>query len=96
MVIPFTDFDWKIPSIPILAILAVYETLGLFRVGALSASLIDHGAHLGGMVTGIAGAGLIKWQVAQLSAKAEGMRQEKGAFGGNAPWGENKTEGEGK
>ncbi|KAF2094833.1 rhomboid-domain-containing protein [Rhizodiscina lignyota] len=91
MWIPFTNWDWGIPSIPVLVILALYEAFGLFRLS--SRTSVDHGAHIGGMVTGIVGAQLIRWQVAHRATKAEEMRQEKGAFGGNAPWRQSKAEG---
>ena len=88
MKIPFSDISWNIPSIPVLAALAFYDILGLFQLRLLGiVSLVDHGAHLGGMVTGALGAGCMKWQMGHWATKAEQMKQEQGAVGGNvASW----------
>lgn len=82
MKVPFSDTSWNIPSIPVLAALALYEILGLFQLRLLGmVSLVDHGAHLGGIVTGAFGAGFVKWQMSHWEKKAEQMKQEQG-FGG--------------
>lgn len=80
--IPFVDLDFRDWSIPILVIIAAFEIFGLSRRIGNS----DHGAHVGGLIAGVVCAKLLKWQVSERTKKAEQMRREQGAFGGNASW----------
>ncbi|OJD38604.1 rhomboid family protein [Diplodia corticola] len=72
----FPEYRVPVSSAGLLAACLAYEVWGLARGGARTG--MDHVAHLGGYATGMAGAGLLKWRVAERRRVAEEKKREMG------------------
>ncbi|KAL1618851.1 hypothetical protein SLS54_006966 [Diplodia seriata] len=71
----FPEYRVPVSSHGLLAACLAYELWGLTRAGRTG---MDHVAHLGGYLTGMAAAGLLKWRLAERTRVAEEKKKEMG------------------